>query len=353
VTNPCSRGGTRRVWAAAAALAAAGLLAGCTTGSDPGGSTTTVVKTVAPSTPGSTAPAQPTSQPPTEPALPKKQVKVTSLENDGVTYGIGMPIVLYFSPVPTDSSAFLKAVSVTVNGKPANGAWYWEQPDADEVAHHVIEAHYRPHGFPGGYWPAHSQIHVSLPIGGLSAGSTKTNELVYWNKLTSLDYSIGAANISTVDANNGEMTVTSDGKVVKKFKAGLGASQTPTYKGIKVVMQKGEDVPGTNKLRPDGTVRMIGTGSDHYDLMVKWSVRITQSGEYVHAAPWNPHQTATSNGCTNLSTANAKWFYGFSQIGDVVKYPNAPGPQMRPDDGFGDWNVPWSVWQAGGALPTR
>jgi lipoprotein-anchoring transpeptidase ErfK/SrfK len=336
------------VWAAAVALAAVGLLAGCTTGNDPGGAMTTVVKTVAPSTPGTSTPAQPTSQSPAQPALPKKTVRVTSLENDGVTYGIGMPIVLYFSPVPTDSSAFLKAVTVTVNGKPANGAWYWEQPDADEVAHHVIEAHYRPQK----YWPAHSQIHVGLPIGGLSAGSTKNNDLVYWNKLTSLDYSIGAAHVSTVDANSKRMQVTSDGKPVKTIEVSLGKAQTPTYKGIKVVMQKGEDAPGTSKLRPDGAVRMVGPG---YDEIVDWSVRITQSGEYVHAAPWNSEigQQSTSNGCTNLFTKDAKWFYGFSQLGDIVKYPNAPGPLMRPDDGFGDWNVPWSVWQAGGKLPTR
>jgi hypothetical protein len=35
-----------------------------------------------------------------------------------------------------------------------------------------------------------------------------------------------------------------------------------------------------------------------------------------------------------------------------VKYPDAAGPAMRMADGFGDWNVPWNVWQSGGAVPT-
>jgi hypothetical protein len=49
-------------------------------------------------------------------------VRVTSLESDGETYGVGMPIVLYFRPVPKSSAAFTKAVTVTVNGRAANGA---------------------------------------------------------------------------------------------------------------------------------------------------------------------------------------------------------------------------------------
>jgi hypothetical protein len=31
-----------------------------------------------------------------------------------------------------------------------------------------------------------------------------------------------------------------------------GQAATPTFNGIKVVMQQGEDIPGTNTLRPNG-----------------------------------------------------------------------------------------------------
>ena len=56
------------------------------------------------------------------------------------TYGVGMPIVAYFSQNITDPSAFMKATTVTVNGAPANGAWYFE---ANGDATKPMAAHYR------------------------------------------------------------------------------------------------------------------------------------------------------------------------------------------------------------------
>jgi Bacterial Ig domain len=109
---------------------------------------------------GATAPSSPTA--PSSASTPTRTVRVSSLLSDGQTYGVGMPIVLFFSPIPTDAAAFTKAVKVTVNGQPANGAWYWEQPTADEVKSQTVEAHYRAKD----YWPAHAKIHVDIPIGG-------------------------------------------------------------------------------------------------------------------------------------------------------------------------------------------
>jgi lipoprotein-anchoring transpeptidase ErfK/SrfK len=273
---------------------------------------------------------------------PATVVHVTALENDGATYGVGMPIVLYFSPVPTDAKAFEKAATVSVNGAPVDGAWYWEQPTADEVQGHIVEAHYRTKE----YWPPNSTIHVATPIAGLSAGKG----LAYSGRLTSLDYKIGDAHVSTVDANGLVMHVTSNGRLVNTFKVSLGKAATPTFNGTKIVMQKGEDVPGTNTLRPSGTVMM--NGPNYTNDPVQWSVRITRSGEYVHAAPWNNGigLRSTSNGCTNLHTSDGKWFYDFSQIGDVVEYSNTDGQLMPSWDGLGDWNLRWGQWRQGGLL---
>lgn len=294
-----------------------------------------------------TAPGTSALSPSTTPSsaprpAPATIVHVTALENDGATYGVGMPIVLYFSPVPTDAKAFEKATTVTVNGAPVDGAWYWEQPTADEVRGHIVEAHYRTKE----YWPPNSTVHVATPIGGLSAGKG----LAYSAKLSSLDYKIGDAHVSTVDADGLRMRVTSNGRLVNTFAVSLGKAATPTFNGIKVVMQKGEDIPGTNTLRPNGTVLM--SGPRYTNDPVQWSVRITRSGEYVHAAPWNAGigLHSTSNGCTNLHTADGKWFYGFSQIGDVVEYSNTDGNPMPSWDGLGDWNLSWSQWQRGGLL---
>jgi lipoprotein-anchoring transpeptidase ErfK/SrfK len=186
---------------------------------------------------------------------------------------------------------------------------------------------------------------VQVPIGGLSSGPG----LVYDDKLTSVTFMTGDKHVSTVNARDKTMTVTSNDQVVHTMAVSLGAAKTPTYNGVKVVMQKGEDKPGTNELRPDGNVRMVGPG---YDDLVPWSVRVTASGEYVHAAPWNTRlgQLNTSNGCTNLSVEDGKWFYNFSLVGDVVNYVGTDGTKMPAWDGYGDWNVPWSQWLRGGLL---
>jgi lipoprotein-anchoring transpeptidase ErfK/SrfK len=340
------RATNRAIALIAALLAGATLLAACTSGG-PGGTVTQTVTAPAPTVSAggssSTPPASASTPAPTSssPTAPAQTVRVTSMQSDGATYGVGMPIVLYFSPLPTDSTAFTKAVKVTVNGKPADGAWYWEQPTADEVQSHTYEAHYRlPH-----YWPAHAKIHVDIPIGGLSAGKG----LVYSDKLTSLDFAIGAKRVAKVNGATEKMHVYSDDRLVKTIPVSLGEADHPTYEGTKVVMQKGEDVPGTDRARPHGQVRMVGPG---YDLLVAWSVRITRSGEYVHAAPWNSliGRQSTSHGCTNLSTANADWFYHFARIGDVLTYTRTGGRTMPSWDGLGDWNVTWPVWARGGLL---
>jgi lipoprotein-anchoring transpeptidase ErfK/SrfK len=262
-----------------------------------------------------------------------------------------MPIILRFTPLPTDATAFLQAVKVTVGGQPANGAWYWEQPTADEVKSHTLEAHYRLRS----YWPAHTDIHVSLPIGGLSAGTG----LAYSDALTSVDFKTGAAHVSTVDGTAERMVVTSDGTQVAPagettIPVSLGAAATPTYLGTKIVMQKGEQDPATGKLRPNGTV-MMNNPPLYSNDPVQWSVRVTQSGEYVHSAPWNGEigAVSTSNGCTNLHAADAQWFYKFSLIGDVVKYVNVPNTKTMPFwDGYGDWNLTWQQWTSS-TLPLK
>jgi lipoprotein-anchoring transpeptidase ErfK/SrfK len=187
------------------------------------------------------------------------------------------------------------------------------------------------------FWPAHAKITMSLPLQGLSAGTG----LAYDDNLT-LAFSTGAANVATVDDSTHTLTLVSDGRTVGKYLVSLGSSLTPTTRGIKVIMEKGLDIS------------MRGPG--YYDPHVKYTQRLTYSGEYLHAAPWNISNlghTDTSNGCTNLSPTDAVTLYKLLEIGDVVEYPDATGPKMRIGDGYGDWNVSWAQWLTGGAVPTR
>jgi lipoprotein-anchoring transpeptidase ErfK/SrfK len=273
--------------------------------------------------------AAPTRTPPgTEPAAGKR-VQVRLLNSDGSTYGVGMPVVAYFSKPITDGRALAAATSVTVNGKPMRGAWYFERSAA---GHGPIEGHYRL----STYWPAHAKVHMSVAARGRSAGAglTIADDL-------NLDFVTGARTVSTVDDAKHRLIVTRDGKPIGDYPVSLGGPQTPTSSGIKVIIAKGS------------SVCMSGPGYD--ECGIKYTQRLTYDGEYLHAAPWNTAHIGnfdSSNGCTNLTTAAALKLYNFLEVGDVVTYPNANGPKMQLGQGYGDWNVPWSQWVTGGAAST-
>lgn len=331
----------------AAATPNAGTAGGATSGASTGGGSTipSVTDPSAADTTGASSAVATSSASLTPTSAAPKPIHVVTFEGDGETYGIGIAVMALFTAAPTDASAFEKAATVTVDGKPADGAWFWED---STVPSYTTEALYREKG----YWPAHSTIDVNLPVEGLSAGTG----LQYDDSLT-VTFAIGAANISHVDNAQHMMTVTSDDEVVKNFPISLGYADTPTYNGTKVVMAKGSVKPGTHTPLPDGTVEMKSDpGESHpYDIQVPWSVRITNSGEFIHAAKWNSGNIGsrnTSHGCTNLGVTDAEWFYKFSLLGDVIDYPdaNAAGTVQPSWDGWGWWNVPWSQWTQGGQL---
>jgi lipoprotein-anchoring transpeptidase ErfK/SrfK len=247
--------------------------------------------------------------------------------DDGSQVGVGMPIILLLTRPIKNARAFAAATKVTVNGHAVNGGWFFESKFGDPG--YPIEADYRTEK----YWPGHAQIHMDLKVKGLSAGTG----LVFANNLT-LDFVTGAANILTVDNSTHQVKVVSDGKNWGSFPTSLGASNTPTRRGTKIIMEKGASI--------------CMTGPGYHECGVQYTQRLTYDGEYLHAAPWNTynigHGINSSNGCTNLYTTDAKKLYDFLEIGDVVKYPNADGPQMALGDGYGDWNVSWAQWQTGG-----
>ena len=288
-----------------------------TAGSSSGStSSTPASSSTAPSSSASSAPAQP--------------VHVSLKLSDGSQVGVGMPIIAFFSRPITDAKAFAAATKVTVNGQPVTGAWYCEEYTSKATP---IECDWRMEN----YWPGHAQIHMDLPVKGVSAGAG----LAFDDSLTS-DFSTGPANIATVDDSTHTLTLVTDGVKEGVYKVSLGATDTPTKHGIKVIMEKG--------------VSICMHGPGYNECGIKYTQRLTYDGEYLHAAPWNIGHIESgydsSNGCTNLLPADAQKLYGLLEIGDVVNYPNANGPHMTMGDGYGDWNVPWSQWLTGGLYAT-
>jgi lipoprotein-anchoring transpeptidase ErfK/SrfK len=254
--------------------------------------------------------------------------------SDGSQFGVGIPVIAFFSKAITDATALQAATSVKINGAAVSGgSWYFEPVYGH--AGYPMEGDYRMQS----YWPAHSSIFVSIAANGLSAGAG----LTFNDSLTS-SFSTGAANIATVDDSTHKLTLVTDGKVEGVYPVSLGAADTPTLRGTKVIMEKGT------------SICMKGPGYD--ECGIKWTQRLTYDGEYLHAAPWNVSHIMngvdSSNGCTNLLLADAQKLYGLLEIGDVVTYPNvaAATGTMTLGDGYGDWNVPWSQWLTGGAVQT-
>jgi lipoprotein-anchoring transpeptidase ErfK/SrfK len=259
-------------------------------------------------------------------------VHVRLLNVAGVDYGVGMPVIAYFSRKFTDAGSLQAATSVSVDGKAVQAAWYFERSNVFTA--YPIEGHLRMQNF----WPAHAQIVVTLATRNVTAGRGLS-----FDDSAQLNMTTGASRIATVSDATHTMTLTQDGAMVGRYRVSLGAPNTPTSRGTKVIMSQGSPI--------------CMSGPGYNQCGIKYTQRLTYSGEYLHAAPWNVNNIEqgidSSNGCTNLLPADAKHLFGVLKVGDVLKYPDANGPSMQASSGYGDWDVPWSTWRKGGAVPTN
>jgi hypothetical protein len=92
----------------------------------------------------------------------------------------------------------------------------------------------------------------------------------------------------------------------------------------------------------------------YYSETVYDAVRISNSGEYVHSAPWSVGDQGVDNvshGCVNASPEFAKWFYDQSEWGDPVIITGTPRT-LEWDNGYGFWQKSWEGWVAGSASKT-
>jgi lipoprotein-anchoring transpeptidase ErfK/SrfK len=335
VTKPGIPPRPRHLVGVVAVLIAALVLAACSSGGSGSSSSSAPPSTAGSSTPTSSSPAAPSTSvaSSTGPAAGSgAPVHIQLKFSDGSQFGVGIPVIAFFSKKITDATALQQATTLKVNGKSVTGGhWYFEAVSGHKG--YPIEGDYRLRN----YWPAHSSIFVDIAAKGLSAGTG----LKYDDSLTS-SFSIGASHVLTVNNSTHQMTVVTDGQPDGTYPVSLGASDTPTARGTKVIMEKGV------------SICMKGPGYD--ECGIKYTQRLTYGGEYLHSAPWNVSHIKSginsSNGCTNLLPADAKKLYGELEIGDVVKFPNADGPAMTMGAGYGDWNVPWPLWLTGGDVKT-
>ena len=248
---------------------------------------------------------------------------------DGETVGVGMPVIVTFDVPVTNRALFERNMQVTSSAD-VEGSWSWFSDR---------EAHYRPKE----YWPANTTVHVALKLNGLPAGNG-----IFGQQDQDLDFRIGRKAVSVVNVAKYTLTYTVDGKKLRTIPVSNGDSTHQTRKGTKIIMEKFSSV--------DMDAATTGVDSDdpgYYNMTdVRWAMRVTNSGEFLHAAPWSAgsHGRANvSHGCTGMSIADAGWLFQQSRRGDVVEYTNSSrGLEER--NGWTDWNDSWSDWVERSAL---
>lgn len=245
---------------------------------------------------------------------------------DGEVVGVGQPLAIYFDEPIADKQAAEEAITVTTD-PPVQGAFYWFSDR---------EVHWRPPQF----WAPGTTVRTDIKIYGKDLGNG-----VYGQEDRTATFTIGDAVVARADGATHQMTVEINGAVVRTMPISMGDQQFPSNNGIHVVTER----HATKTM--DSTTFGLGLGEGGYVTPVKWATRISNGGEFVHSAPWSVGDQGhrnVSHGCINLSPENAKWFYDTVKKGDVVINTNTGGPDLQPWDGFGDWQIPWSQWVAGG-----
>jgi lipoprotein-anchoring transpeptidase ErfK/SrfK len=255
---------------------------------------------------------------------PTSFVTMTVWPQSGLTVGVGQPIVLKFSEPVTDPTAraqLLTHLSLAVS-LPAEVGAYWFSP---------TELHLRPKS----YWQTGEKVSFAASLDGWDAGGGSWGE-----GSPSVTFAIGDARISTVDLASHQMTVTDNGATVATYPISAGSDQYPTMNGTHIVLDRESQVQMVSS-----SVGIPVNSPGGYDETVYWDVHISDSGEYVHAAPWSVGAQGNANvshGCVNLSPANAEQFMNFSRVGDIVVVANGPRPPVAGDHGVMDWGTPWS-----------
>ena len=241
--------------------------------------------------------------------------------------GVGMPAYVKFSrAIPQEYRASIeKHAKVTVSPT-QEGSWGWISD---------TELAYRPKE----YWKPGTKISLDLKWLGVQA-----TDKTWLKKDSSGAFSIkNVSRVIKVDIANYTTTVVENGEVVKTLPSTTGKEGFVTRSGTKLILEKYDSL----KMNSD-TIAIPSGSSEAYNLDAQYAMRVTWTGEFIHAAPWSVGSQGKANvshGCVGLSTDNAGWLYKGTSIGDVVEFTGSDR-KMKPSEGMGVWFYSWEEWKA-------
>ncbi|MEV5764952.1 Ig-like domain-containing protein [Micromonospora sp. NPDC052213] len=262
-------------------------------------------------------------------AKPKSMISSGLYLFDDKTYGVAMPVVAEFHPgIPKKDRAAVQKRMFVHTDPPQPGAWHWVD--------NGTQAYYRAPE----YWKPGTTLTVRIALAGIPLSNGR-----YGNVDRAATAKIGRAFEMKVDNATKKMTVYEDGQVVRTLPVSLGKKKTPSSSGTMVVMEKKESTVFDTRDDPDPENR--------YVTEIDFAQRLTWGGEYIHAAPWSEHvqgRQNVSHGCVNVSTANARWLFEKTKVGDPITIKGTER-QLAAGNGWTAWSVSWSEFVKGSALP--
>lgn len=246
---------------------------------------------------------------------------------DGREVGIAAPIIVKFDGHVENKAVAEKAMVVTTD-PPTPGSWAWLPDD------HGSRAHWRPQN----YWAPGTGVHLDAKLYGLELGDG-----VYGATDLTLDFRIGRSQIVKAHVPSHRMQVVRGGETVMNIPVSYGEgneARNVTRSGIHVVTEKFED--------------MLMSNPPYYEnVRERFAVRISNNGEFIHANPATIGVQGASNvtnGCINLSLADAQQYFGMAMYGDPVEVTGTTIALSAADGDIYDWAIDWPTWQSMSAL---
>jgi lipoprotein-anchoring transpeptidase ErfK/SrfK len=224
---------------------------------------------------------------------------------NGSKVGAAKPIYINFARPIADRAMAEQAIHIS-SVPPVPGRFYWIND---------TQVRWRPQDF----WPAGTVVNID-------ASGTKSS------------FTVPEQLVATIDDATHQMQIVRNGKLEKTIPVSMGMSAGghTTPNGTYYVLEKFPHI-----VMDSSTYGVPVNSAQGYKVDVDLAVRIDNSGNFVHSAPWSVADQGkrnVSHGCINISPDNAKWFYDNFGSGDPVVIKNSGGMYNKPD-GASDWQM--------------
>ncbi|MFD3482769.1 Ig-like domain-containing protein [Streptomyces sp. NPDC058665] len=251
----------------------------------------------------------------------------------GATVGVAQPVSLVFDNPVANKAEVERQLRITTSND-TEGSWGWVR---DWSGRDRVD--WRPKT----YWRPGTKVTLRAELNGTDSGTGGG----WFVRDYSTTFTIGPRQVVKVDLDRHRLTFERDGESVREIpvSGGTPGGDKRSWRGTAVLMAK------------EGTINMnsetVGLG-DAYDKMVDQSMRLTWSGMYAHAAPWNSRHMGVANrssGCIGMNSADAAWVYGQVRVGDPFEIKGADTKgTVEAGNGFGAWNLSWPQWRERSAM---